>query len=579
MAGARAHFVHAGKIGARFAHRDLITSARIGEGRMLIYLGDIAEGLALLDEAMVAIEAGELSPLASGDAYCSVIDACSELFDLGRCRAWTESFVRWCDTQQELVLYRGHCFLHRAEVLGLLGAWPEALVEARHACDRLAAPVNPAALAGACAIEGDLLRLVSDFDGAEAAYQRASEHGRDPQPGLALLRLAQGRPTAADAMIRRALDEAQDPISRARLLAPYVEIVLSTGDTTAARAAAEELREVAATLGTPLLRAHAARAAGAVLGAEGEPKAALVELRSAFNEFHALGVRYDAARTRLLIAEACAAVGDHDAAAMESGAARVVLDSLATAETSNATVEPGTTSSFDGSHPTRAGDPSAPRPRQDQPGNRARARHQRKDGGEPRQPHLHQTRRHVAKRRHRLRLRPRPRRIVRASTSSGAARRRATAPHVGGRWPVAAAVIGDHRRVERGDATVANTTKRCARSTDMPVTRTVQPHRTDRCWLVGIAMVVPPTGNPSCVLHLWPGQAELALRGLRFVLVERVLGDVGDAVDHHVADLALADEADQSPGRDAQAPGCFGCGEEVSRHRRLRTGQPSRVYG
>ncbi len=348
VGGARAHFVHAGKIGARFAHRDLITSARIGEGRMLIYLGDIAEGLALLDEAIVAIEAGELSPLASGDAYCSVIDACSELFDLGRCRAWTESFVRWCDTQQELVLYRGHCFLHRAEVLGLLGAWREALVEARHACDRLAAPVNPAALAGACAIEGDLLRLVSDFDGAEAAYQRASEHGRDPQPGLALLRLAQGRPTAADAMIRRALDEAQDPISRARLLAPYAEIVLCTGDTTAARDAAEELREVAATLGTPLLRARAARAAGAVLGAEGEPKAALVELRTAFNEFHALGVRYDAARTRLLIAQACAAVGDHDAAAMESGAARLVLDSLATAEDLNATIEPGTTPSFAG---------------------------------------------------------------------------------------------------------------------------------------------------------------------------------------------------------------------------------------
>ena len=228
VAGAHAHFVHAGKIGARFAHRDLITTARIGDGRMLIYLGDITDGLALLDEAMVAIEAGELSPLATGDAYCSVIDACSELFDLGRCRAWTQSFVRWCDTQQELVLYRGHCFLHRAEVLGLLGAWPEALVEARHACDRLAAPVNAAALAGACAIEGDLLRLAGDFDGAEAAYQRASEHGRDPQPGLALLRLAQGRSTAADAMIRRVLDEAQDPIARARLLAPYVEIVLST---------------------------------------------------------------------------------------------------------------------------------------------------------------------------------------------------------------------------------------------------------------------------------------------------------------------------------------------------------------
>ncbi|MGD9704416.1 MAG: LuxR C-terminal-related transcriptional regulator [Acidimicrobiia bacterium] len=346
MAGAHAHFVHAGKIGTRFAHRELIAVARIYEGRMLIYLGDIAEGLALLDEGMVAIEAGESSPLATGDAYCTVIDACSELFDLSRWRVWTESFVRWCDAQQELVLYRGHCFLHRAEVLELLGEWTEALVQARHACDHLAAPVHPTAFAGACAIEGDLLRLLGDFAGAEAAYQRAGEYGRDPQPGLALLRLAQGRLDAADAMIRRALGEAQDPISRACLLAPYVEIVLCAGDTAAAGDAAEELRHVAATLGTQLLRAQAARAAGAVLAAEGDAKIALVELRRAFNEFHALGVRYEATRSRLLIADACAALGDHDAAAMESSAARAVLEALtATAETPRSTVQPGTPSS------------------------------------------------------------------------------------------------------------------------------------------------------------------------------------------------------------------------------------------
>ena len=334
VAGAHAHFVHAGKIGARFAHRDLITVARIGEGRTLIYLGDIADGVALLDEAMVAIEASELSPLAAGDAYCSVIDACSELFDLERCRAWTDSFVRWCDTQQELVLYRGHCFLHRAEVLEWLGAWPEALVQARHACDRLAAPVNPAALGGAFAVEGDLLRLVNDFRAAEAAYVRASEYGHDPQPGLALLRFAQGEIEAAAAMIRRALDEAGDPISRARHLGAFVEVMLATGDTSAARDAVDELRQVAATLGSSLLRAHAARAAGAVLKAEGDPKNALVELRRAFSGFQALGVRYDAARARVLIAETCATLGDFEAASMESAAARAVLDLLMPTPTS-----------------------------------------------------------------------------------------------------------------------------------------------------------------------------------------------------------------------------------------------------
>jgi DNA-binding NarL/FixJ family response regulator len=331
IAGAHAHFVQAGKVGARFVHRELVTLARIGEGRMLIYLGDLADGMALLDEAMVSIEAGELSPLATGDAYCTVIDACAELLDLGRCRSWTESFVRWCDTQQELVLYRGHCFMHRAEVLAWLGDWPRALVEARHACDRLAGPV-PIALGAARLVEGDILRLMGDLHDAEAAYSRASELGCDPQPGLALLRLAQGRVDAAAAMIRRALGEAEDPLSRARLLGPYVEIVLASaagaGPTADARTAADELREAAADLGTPLLRAHAARAAGAVQLSDGHPTAALVELRRAFDAFHTLGVRYEAARTRLLIAEACHALGDHDAAAMETSAANAELSSL-----------------------------------------------------------------------------------------------------------------------------------------------------------------------------------------------------------------------------------------------------------
>jgi DNA-binding NarL/FixJ family response regulator len=329
IAGARSHFVQAGKVGARFAQLDLVTLARIGEGRMLIYLGDIGEGMALLDEAMVSIEAGELSTLATGDAYCTVIDACAELFDIGRWQAWTASFTRWCDTQQELVLYRGHCFLHRAEILGLLGSYAEAIVETRHACDRLAEPVMPTVLGAAHALEGDLLRVTGHLDGAAAAYRRASEFGHDPQPGLALLRLAQGRTDAADAMIRRVLGETEYPIGRARLLGAYVEVVIAAGDVDAARPVANELRSVAAELGTPLLRAQAARAVGAVLLTEGDADGALIEMRRAFNDFNVLGMRYDAARTRLLVAQACDALGDHDAASMESSAARNTLGSLA----------------------------------------------------------------------------------------------------------------------------------------------------------------------------------------------------------------------------------------------------------
>ena len=328
LPGARALFGQAAKTGTRFAQRELVTIARIGEGRMMIYLGEVVAGVALLDEAMVSIEAHELTPFWTGDAYCTVIDACAELFDVARCRSWTESFLRWCDSQQDLVLYRGHCFLHRAEMLEVLGAWPEALVEARCACDRLAAPVNPAALSGACMIEGDLLRLVGDFDGAEAAYHRAHELGRDPQPGLALLRLAQDRAGAADAMIRRVLGETEDPMARVRVLGPYVEIVLAVGDVAAADLATDELRAIATELSTPYLRAQAARARGSVLLAGDNAQDGLVELRRAFKEFHELGAVHDAARTRLLIADACAVLGDADAAAMESDAALTVLASL-----------------------------------------------------------------------------------------------------------------------------------------------------------------------------------------------------------------------------------------------------------
>jgi DNA-binding CsgD family transcriptional regulator len=328
LAGAHAHFVQAGKIAARYAHRELATLAAIAEGRMLIYLGDLAEGMALLDGALVSIEAGDLSPLATGDAYCTAIDACSELFDLERCRAWTDSFTRWCADQQELVLYRGHCFMHRAEVTGLLGRWPEALEEARHACVHLAEPVHPMALAAASLIEGDLLRLLDDRDGAEASYRRASEHGRDPQPGLALLRVAQGRLDAGDAAIRRALGEAQDPMTRARLLGPYVEIVLEGGDVDAARPAAEELVSIASMFSTGLLMALARRAMGAVLLAEGDAAAALVELRAACNELNRLGVVHDGARARLLLSTACAALGDHDTAELERAAAEAALASL-----------------------------------------------------------------------------------------------------------------------------------------------------------------------------------------------------------------------------------------------------------
>lgn len=328
FASAHELFVQARRIGEAYGDRELVTLARIGEGRMLIYLGQRPSGLALLDEAMISVEAREISPIAVGDAYCTVIDACTELFDVARSRTWTESFSRWCDEQPDLVLYRGHCLLHRAEVLLLRGSWSDAVDAARHACDRLAEPINLLTLGGAHYVEGELHRLHGDFAAAEASYRSANQYGCEPQPGLALMRLAQGQIDAADAAIRRVLDEANEPFSRARLLGAYAEIVLAADDVPAARAAADELAAVATELGSPFLHGRAEHTTGAVLLAEGRPRDALRALQEALKQWSVLQATYEAALTRALIAEACTAVGDTDGAELARSAARSTFAEL-----------------------------------------------------------------------------------------------------------------------------------------------------------------------------------------------------------------------------------------------------------
>jgi DNA-binding NarL/FixJ family response regulator len=330
-AGAHELFVRAGTVGARYRDQELMTLARIGEGRMLIYLGAIAEGMSLLDEAMISVEAREISPIAVGDAYCTVIDACTEIFDMSRCRAWTDSFSRWCDEHPDLVLYRGNCLLHSAQVMHVHGDWSDAAESAHRACQRLAEPLNSLTLGGAHYVEGDLHRLRGDFDAAEASYRSANEHGCEPQPGLALMRLAQGRTDTAAASIRRVLDEAVGPVFRARVLGAYAEIVLAVGDVAAARAAAEELTEAAAELGSPFLQARASHATAATLLAEGRATDALRASRQALRKWTELDAPYEAALTRVLIAEACVAVGDTEGSELATSAARATFEALGAA--------------------------------------------------------------------------------------------------------------------------------------------------------------------------------------------------------------------------------------------------------
>ena len=327
-ASACATFARAAEIGDRFGDPDLVMLGWVGQCRALLRLGETAAGVALLDEMMVALETGEVSAIVAGDVYCSVIEGCQEIFDLGRAQAWTAALTHWCASQPDLVAYRGQCQVHRAEIMALHGAWPDAMEEAQRASERiLKGPDHPAAGA-AFYQQAELHRLRGESTKAEEAYRQASRLGREPQPGLARLRLAQGQVDAAAAAIRRVVDEASDRVMRANLLAAYVEIMLAAHDVAAARVAADELSAIAADLGAPLLGAVAAQAQGAVLLGEGNPSAALAALRRAWMAWQELEAPYEAARVRVLVGLACREVGDQEGAELELDGARWVFQQL-----------------------------------------------------------------------------------------------------------------------------------------------------------------------------------------------------------------------------------------------------------
>jgi DNA-binding NarL/FixJ family response regulator len=325
---ARASAAEAARIGRRAGEADLVALAQFLQGAAAVTGGDVATGLALLDEAMVAAVAGELTPPVTGTVYCGVIEVCHEVAELRRAREWTQALTAWCDSQPDLVTFTGQCLVHQAEILRLGGAWPAAVAAARRAAERLAEADDELAIGAASYQQAEAHRMLGEFAAAEDAYQVASRWGREPQPGLALLRLAQGRGDAAGAAVRRVLGETGDRLARARLLPAAVEILLATGDLAGARLAAAELAAIAGDYGTLALRAAADHARGAVLLAGGDAAAAVAALRAAWRAWHELEVPYEAARARLLIGLACRDLGDEDAAAMELDAARTVLAGL-----------------------------------------------------------------------------------------------------------------------------------------------------------------------------------------------------------------------------------------------------------
>jgi tetratricopeptide (TPR) repeat protein len=224
----------AAAIGDRFGEKELSVFARNWQGHALVGKGEVAAGLALLDEAMVAVIAGELSPIISGLIYCSVIATCQRIYALDRAREWTSALTDWCAEQPQIVTFSGYCLVHRAEIMQLNGAWGEAIDEARRAAEGLAVQADPRAAAAAFYQEAEVRRLKGEFAAAEEAYRHASQAGQEPQPGLALLRLAQGRREAGEAAIRRVVEEPQGEVIRSTVLAAYVEIVLAADDFDAA---------------------------------------------------------------------------------------------------------------------------------------------------------------------------------------------------------------------------------------------------------------------------------------------------------------------------------------------------------
>jgi ATP/maltotriose-dependent transcriptional regulator MalT len=319
------------EIGERFREPDLVALALHLQGRALLGQTRVDEGLALLDEAMVGVSAGEVSPLVSGLVYCSTIGACRKVYAMRQVQEWTEALSAWCERQPDLGIFNGECLVYRAEIMQMHGAWSAALDEARKARESFARREESVPLSLAYYLEGEIHRLLGQSDAAEKAYRNASRLGREPHPGLALLRLAEGKADVAAASIRRALSETRDPLQRARLIPAHVEISLAVGDVAEARTVSDELEKIAETYPTSVLGVLVEHVRGEVSLFGGDAATALVSLRRAAQGWIALAAPYEAARARLLLGSACRALGDDDSAALDFEAARVEFERLGAA--------------------------------------------------------------------------------------------------------------------------------------------------------------------------------------------------------------------------------------------------------
>lgn len=311
------------EIGRRVGNEDLAAIGMMEQGHALVRLGQVDDGLRLIDESMVAVTSRELSPIVAGIVYCNTIAFCRSIYQLSRVREWTVALTRWCGGQPDMIAHQGVCLVHRAEIMTMSGAWDEALEELRRCGEQFTeGALNQLARGDAAYHEGEVHRLRGEVAMAEESYGRSSRLGRDPQPGLSLMRLVQGKPEAAVASIRRAVSETSRDMPRVALLPAYVEIMLATDDVDAAAGASRELADIADQQGSDAIAAMAWQARGSVALAEGDAQAALTALRRSSTVWRELGATYAAARARALVALACRQLGDEDTAVLELRGAR-----------------------------------------------------------------------------------------------------------------------------------------------------------------------------------------------------------------------------------------------------------------
>lgn len=314
--------------GRRFGDPDLTALGLHTEGRLQVYAGQVAAGLRSLDEAMVAVLADEVSPILSGVIYCSSIEACQEISDLGRAGEWTHALATWCDAQPGLVAFTGQCSVHRGQLMRLHGAWADAVTELERAVVRYGAAGGSPAVGLAHYERGETLRLRGEHDAAEAAYADAAEHGHPAQPGRALVWLARGRTDAAVAAVERLLAERTDPVHRSQVLAAAAEVLVAVGREDEAGPLTEELAGFAAEFGCTALRAAAEHAAASVALVADDPDRALGCARRAAAAWDRLSAPYEVARSRVLIGLALRALGDEESAVVDLTAARKALTGL-----------------------------------------------------------------------------------------------------------------------------------------------------------------------------------------------------------------------------------------------------------